>query len=53
LLKLKYGLHEFKGSGNGGSVEFASDTQQYLDFASGLQQNRVGAFYAGGLWKKL
>ena len=53
LLKLKYGIHEFDGSGNGGQVECASDTQQYLDFASGIQQNRVGAFYAGGLWKKL
>jgi len=53
LLKLKYGMDEFDGSGKSGSVECASDTQQYLDFASGIQQNRVGAFYAGGLWKKL
>jgi len=53
LLKLKYGIDEFDGSGNGGQVECASDVQQYLDFTSGLQQNRVAAFYAGGLWKKL
>ena len=46
-------MDEFDGAGTGGSVECDSDMPQYLDFKSGQQQNRVGAFYAGGLWKKL
>lgn len=48
LLKLKYSMDH--GFADGAC---ASDMQEYLDFAAGVQQDQVYGFYTGGPWKKL